>query len=620
MPSTWCCVPHCSNSGGHKFPKNPALRKKWIHAVKRANWKPTSSSLVCKNHFTPDQYKEINIFGNIPAKRQLKADAVPNVVTLAVPNQLFLTLIKLRLNTANFELSRMFSVSEETVRNVFITWINFMYLQWQELDIWSERSLVDTYMPRDFKMKFPNTKVIIDSLECKISKPKNPVAQQATWSSYKNDNTLKAVVGCTPGGLVSFVSEAYGGSASDRQIAERSSLCKITEAKDCVMADRGFNIQDLLITKDVVVNTPTFMRGKAQLSSSLLSRDRKISSKRIHIEHFLCNKTKNGKYQCDSCKKEFVSKYSLKCHRRIHTGEGLFSCEFRNRQFTHSSSLRDRVNTHTGEKPFTCDHCKRSFTQRGNLIQHLRTHTGDKPYTCDHCKRSFALKETLIKHLRTHTGEKPFTCDHCNRSFARRETLIEHLRIHTGEMPFSCTYCLQKFRFKCNLNYHIIKYHNNNEFTGLNNQKSRNGGYRCDSCKKIFNSKKGFKYHRRIHTGEGLLSCKFCNRQFNYSSHLRTHVKTHTGEKPFTCDHCKNSFTRKDHLIKHLRTHAGEKPYTCDHCKRSFTQRVTLIKHLRIHTGDKPYTCDHCKRSFTQRGSLIQHLRIHTGEKPISCT
>ncbi|XP_067139420.1 uncharacterized protein [Centruroides vittatus] len=209
------------------------------------------------------------------------------VVTLAVPNQLFLTLIKLRLNTANFELSRMFSVSEETVRNVFITWINFMYLQWQELDIWSERSLVDTYMPRDFKMKFPNTRVIIDSLECKISKPKNPVAQQATWSSYKNDKTLKAVVGCTPGGLVSFVSEAYGGSASDRRIAERSSLCKITEAKDCVMADRGFNIQDLLITKDVVVNTPTFMRGKAQLSSSLLSRDRKISSKRIHIERII---------------------------------------------------------------------------------------------------------------------------------------------------------------------------------------------------------------------------------------------------------------------------------------------------------------------------------------------
>ncbi|XP_067123940.1 uncharacterized protein [Centruroides vittatus] len=205
-------------------------------------------------------------------------------VTILVPNQLFLTLIKLRLNTANFELSRMYSVSEETVRNVFITWINFMYLQWRELDIWNERSLVDIYMPRDFKMKFPNTRVIIDSLECKISKPKNPVAQQATWSSYKNDNTLKAVVGCTPNGLVSFVSEAYGGSASDRKIAERSTLCKITEARDCVMADRGFNTQDLLITKDVVVNTPTFMRGKAQPSSSSLSRDRKISSKRIHIE------------------------------------------------------------------------------------------------------------------------------------------------------------------------------------------------------------------------------------------------------------------------------------------------------------------------------------------------
>lgn len=32
------------------------------------------------------------------------------------------------------------------------------------------------------------------------------------------------MIGCTPKGAVSFVSKAYGGSASDRQIIENSEL------------------------------------------------------------------------------------------------------------------------------------------------------------------------------------------------------------------------------------------------------------------------------------------------------------------------------------------------------------------------------------------------------------
>ena len=77
-------------------------------------------------------------------------------------------------------------------------------------------------MPKEFKEQFPMTRVIIDGTEIPIQKPSNISDQSATWSSYKNRNTLKCLVGISPRGAVTFISNAYGGSTSDRQIFERS--------------------------------------------------------------------------------------------------------------------------------------------------------------------------------------------------------------------------------------------------------------------------------------------------------------------------------------------------------------------------------------------------------------
>ena len=53
------------------------------------------------------------------------------------------------------------------------------------------------------------------------------------------------------------------------------------------MADRGFNVEDILITKDVTTNIPHFTKGKSQLSGKDILNDRKVSSKRIHIERVI---------------------------------------------------------------------------------------------------------------------------------------------------------------------------------------------------------------------------------------------------------------------------------------------------------------------------------------------
>lgn len=160
------------------------------------------------------------------------------VQNLTIKNQLFLTLIKLRQYKTNFERSKLFLVST-TVVNIWLTWINFMSRQWREVNFWPDRNLVNFFAPRDFNSKFPTSRLIIDGTEIAVKKPKPPITQQSTLSTYKNKNTVKVLVGSTPGGLNSFISPAYGGSEGDRKLVERSPLLNLCEPGDSVMSEKG---------------------------------------------------------------------------------------------------------------------------------------------------------------------------------------------------------------------------------------------------------------------------------------------------------------------------------------------------------------------------------------------
>lgn len=62
------------------------------------------------------------------------------ITGISVENQLFMTLIKLRRYSTNFELSTFFSVSEYCVKNIVYTWIIFMSKQWSQYMAKSESS------------------------------------------------------------------------------------------------------------------------------------------------------------------------------------------------------------------------------------------------------------------------------------------------------------------------------------------------------------------------------------------------------------------------------------------------------------------------------------------------
>ncbi|XP_076383492.1 THAP domain-containing protein 2-like isoform X2 [Megalopta genalis] len=78
-----CCFKDCKEKQNsdekisfHQFPNDPELRKQWIQAVQRENFKPSSQTKVCSKHFANDCF----IQSGWSSRRTLKPDAVPDTI------------------------------------------------------------------------------------------------------------------------------------------------------------------------------------------------------------------------------------------------------------------------------------------------------------------------------------------------------------------------------------------------------------------------------------------------------------------------------------------------------------------------------------------------------------
>ena len=203
--------------------------------------------------------------------------------------QLVATLMRLRLNLNGKDLAYRLKVHESTISRTFEFVICLLYAKLKSLILWPNRDALKKTMPMVFRKHCPSCVVIIDCFEIFVDRPTNLLARAQTYSQYKHHNTVKYLIGITPQGTVSYISEGWGGRTSDKFITEHSSLLSNLVPGDTILADRGFDITDSVGFYCATVKTPAFTLGRNQLTGIEVEQTRRIANIRIHVERVIGN-------------------------------------------------------------------------------------------------------------------------------------------------------------------------------------------------------------------------------------------------------------------------------------------------------------------------------------------
>ena len=200
-----------------------------------------------------------------------------------------LTLVRLRRNFDVGHLSYLFKVSEGTVSNTISTWINFLYVKLGSIPIWPSAQAVKQNMTTSMREKFPHVKCIIDCVEFKVAVPSSLSLHKMMYSDYKSHTTVKVLVGIAPGGGFTFISSAFPGSISDKQITIKSGLLNpdLWKPGEQLMADRGFTVEEYLRPLGVSLIIPSFLKGRPQFGEEEVVRSQQIANERIHVERMI---------------------------------------------------------------------------------------------------------------------------------------------------------------------------------------------------------------------------------------------------------------------------------------------------------------------------------------------
>lgn len=212
-----------------------------------------------------------------------------NTKKITPSDKLLIFAMKMKLNLTYSALSALFRIHRTTVSNIFVSVLLDLNSGCQEFVRWPSREVIEYTLPPEFKKDYFKCRVIIDCTEFRTEQPAGIGNRVHFYSHYKKGFRIKILVGCTPGGLISFVSQCFGGKTTDAQITIQSGFIQKLEPGDLVLADKGFpEIKSLIdgTGKGSFLGMPPFLE-KDHFTAEEVERTRSIAAVRIHIERIM---------------------------------------------------------------------------------------------------------------------------------------------------------------------------------------------------------------------------------------------------------------------------------------------------------------------------------------------
>lgn len=202
---------------------------------------------------------------------------------LSLQEELFSVLYRLQTGQLLEECSLRFGVSSSQFSRNVTTWINLLSMELELLCKNAEPD-EDVGLASCFK-PFPNLRVNLDCTELFSETPSSVEYHKQTHSNYKHNSTIKFLVEIYSSEAVTYISKAYPGKSSDKQITQESlDLIDSLITGQTVMVDRGFTIEEVLPWGVKLVNSSFKGASRQQLTANELSKSKVISRARVHVE------------------------------------------------------------------------------------------------------------------------------------------------------------------------------------------------------------------------------------------------------------------------------------------------------------------------------------------------
>ena len=211
-----------------------------------------------------------------------------NNARLSQKEELFLLLVILRVGMTFEQDGAMWKMGHVTVTRIFIQWLLHVHLVFRVFFPSPDRATVEVTCPEVMVKQFGHKiGYFLDACEVQIAVPTDPDAQKATWSDYKQRNTVKLLGLLASCGTFVWFSDAYPGSITDDALCLVSGLLGdgALVKGSTVVADKGFRIFYALGSKGVRLWTPPKRKKGQQGTSEAETRvTSSIANQRIHVE------------------------------------------------------------------------------------------------------------------------------------------------------------------------------------------------------------------------------------------------------------------------------------------------------------------------------------------------